>query len=361
LSGDNAGSDGTLRDASGSDSGRGGWVLSIVITVVGLLLAAAHIAWPERIQIDAVTLGLLLLAAAPWLGRIFQSVEFPGGWKLTYREFQQRVERELSEGKQQVDRLADRVQRVEQFVFSGGTPQQQDLLNRALVDFDRYMKGLGYRDDRPLPEIQVGPSESARGLPYQDYNASYLGDQNLILVGSALAEDPDVVLREYCHHILQGLIPQNPHGGGWGKEDTEAMVHGSTAIQSALADYFPCSFKGDPCYGRAAAHAFRAAFKNFDDDCLRDLSTDRDVASLGSETTPQQAGEVWAGAFWQLRSTEGAARIDSALLKSCRGVVPWPERASSLFVDRLIDALGPSGESSRVRAVFSRRGLLQRV
>jgi hypothetical protein len=358
LSGDSTRSDTTARGPSGSDPGGGGRVLGAAITITGLLLAAAHVTWPDRVQIDAATLGLLLIAAAPWLGRIFQSIEFPGGWKLTYRELQRHVERELSQGKQQVDHLADRVERVEQFVFSGGTPTQQVTLNQALIDFDRYMKSLGYRDDRALPRVQVGPSETGRDPAYEEYNAFYSGDQDLIVVGSALADDPDVVLREYCHHILQGLMPQNPAGGGWEESDTDAMAHGSTAIHSALADYFPCSFHGDPCFGRAAAQVYRSVSAEFSTECLRNLSNDRGVASLGSATTPHQAGEVWAGAFWELRESRGAPLVDRALLDACREVVPWPQPAAASFVDRLVDALGSPGNSSGVRAVFTRRGLL---
>ena len=357
MSGDTAGPDTTARGAPGSDPGGGGWVLGTAITTIGLLLAAAHLIWPRRVQLDAVTLGLLLLAAAPWLGRIFQSVEFPGGWKLTYRELQRHVERELSQGKEQVDRLADRVEHVEQFVFSGGTPRQQAELNQALIDFDGYMRRLGYRDDRPLPKVQVGPSGTGRTSDYDEYNAYYSGAENLIVVGAALADDPDVVLREYCHHLLQGLMPQDPAGGGWEETGTDAMVQGSTSIHSALADYFPCSFQGDPCFGRAAAQVYRSVFAEFTHECVRNLSNDRDVASLGSVTTPHQAGEVWAGAFWQLRETAGAAVIDRALLDACRGVVPWPGPAAGPFVDRLVDALGAQADGG-VRAVFSRRGLL---
>jgi hypothetical protein len=356
LSTDNAGFDSTPGRASGPDPGHGGWVLGTLITVAGLLLAAAHTVWPD-LQVDVITLGLLLLAITPWLGRIFQSVEFPGGWKLTYRELQRRVE----EGQQQVDRLADRVERVEQFVFSGGTPQQQGALDRALVDFDRYMKSLGYRDDRPLPKILVGSSGNAHDLPYwvdKEYGSYYFWHQHqrLIFVGSAVAGDLDRVQREYCNHMLQGLMPQNPEGGGWQRTDPD-MVHGSTSIQSALADYFPCSLKSDPCFGRASAQALKRSSRESNGECLRSLNNDRDVASLGTQPTPEEAGEIWAGAFWQLRSTLGAARVDSALLKACRWVVPWPERAS-LFVDRLIDDLSSSGAGSDVRAVFTQRGLL---
>lgn len=60
-------------------------LLAVVITVVGLSFAAARLRWPD-LKIDAVTIGLLVIAALPWLPMILESAELPGGWKLIFRE-----------------------------------------------------------------------------------------------------------------------------------------------------------------------------------------------------------------------------------------------------------------------------------
>lgn len=62
------------------------------ITVVALLVAAAHLLWPD-LTIDAITLALLTLACVPWLGPIFKSLEFPGGFKVTFPDLQSAGER----------------------------------------------------------------------------------------------------------------------------------------------------------------------------------------------------------------------------------------------------------------------------
>jgi len=61
--------------------------LQIAITAGALLLAGAHILWPKA-SIDAITITLLAIAVAPWLGGLFSALEFPGGWKVEYRELE---------------------------------------------------------------------------------------------------------------------------------------------------------------------------------------------------------------------------------------------------------------------------------
>lgn len=71
--------------------------LSISFAALGLLVT--HILRPE-LKVDAITLGLLVLAITPWLSRILQEVEFPGGWKVKFREVQ-------AAGEKVTDSLAD--------------------------------------------------------------------------------------------------------------------------------------------------------------------------------------------------------------------------------------------------------------
>lgn len=56
-----------------------------MISATALSLAALHVARPN-LAIDGKLIALLLVAIAPWLGTIFESLEFPGGWKIKYRD-----------------------------------------------------------------------------------------------------------------------------------------------------------------------------------------------------------------------------------------------------------------------------------
>ncbi|MBM4045833.1 MAG: hypothetical protein FJ279_12015 [Planctomycetes bacterium] len=60
-------------------------VLSVAVTVVAVSLAVTHMISP-RLTIDGVTGLLLVVAALPWVRRIFKSVELPGGLKVELQD-----------------------------------------------------------------------------------------------------------------------------------------------------------------------------------------------------------------------------------------------------------------------------------
>ncbi|MFI6038511.1 hypothetical protein ACIBBD_31130 [Streptomyces sp. NPDC051315] len=58
---------------------------------MAIALAVAHVIWPD-LKIDTITVLLLVAAAAPWLGEVFDSIELPGGPRLEYRRLESRIE-----------------------------------------------------------------------------------------------------------------------------------------------------------------------------------------------------------------------------------------------------------------------------
>lgn len=59
--------------------------IRIGISVISVLIIVLHISFPD-LDIDGVTLGLVILAVIPWLAPIFKSLEFPGGWKVEFQD-----------------------------------------------------------------------------------------------------------------------------------------------------------------------------------------------------------------------------------------------------------------------------------
>lgn len=57
--------------------------LKISITTISILLILVRLIWPN-INIDSITLGLLVVAVLPWLSSLIESAEFPGGWKIKF-------------------------------------------------------------------------------------------------------------------------------------------------------------------------------------------------------------------------------------------------------------------------------------
>jgi len=65
--------------------------LKYFITIVALIIVFAHLKWPA-LNIDAITVILLFIALIPWLSPLFKSIEFPGGWKVEYQEYKEKVD-----------------------------------------------------------------------------------------------------------------------------------------------------------------------------------------------------------------------------------------------------------------------------
>lgn len=72
------------------DNDRGALATRIALTAVAVALAVTHIAWPH-IRIDSITFALLIVAAVPWLHRVFKSVSTPF-LGLEFRELKQRLD-----------------------------------------------------------------------------------------------------------------------------------------------------------------------------------------------------------------------------------------------------------------------------
>jgi hypothetical protein len=65
--------------------------LRIFLTAGAVALAVVHGIWP-RLSVDGVTLGLLCVAALPWLAPIIKSIELPGFGKIELQEMKAQVE-----------------------------------------------------------------------------------------------------------------------------------------------------------------------------------------------------------------------------------------------------------------------------
>ena len=61
--------------------------IQVGISLSAIAIASIHIIRPD-LSIDAITLALFIVAIIPWLAPLFKSLEFPGGWKVECKEFE---------------------------------------------------------------------------------------------------------------------------------------------------------------------------------------------------------------------------------------------------------------------------------
>lgn len=59
--------------------------IRIVISLGAVILVAVRLIWPN-LTIDAITLGLLIVALLPWASSLIESAKFPGGWEVKFRD-----------------------------------------------------------------------------------------------------------------------------------------------------------------------------------------------------------------------------------------------------------------------------------
>lgn len=86
-----------------------GRVTAVVVSTVAVVGTAAHLIFPE-LKIDAVAVGLLVIAALPWLGYLFDSVEMPGGWRVQYRQRLERSEQDARDARDEAAKAREDAQ-----------------------------------------------------------------------------------------------------------------------------------------------------------------------------------------------------------------------------------------------------------
>jgi hypothetical protein len=224
--------------------------------------------------------------------------------------------------------------------ITASTTAQQRLeaiqisLQAMLSHYINYLDHIGF----PAAAVSMQIAEG------KEMNAWYDGKD--MFVDARLAGDVDAPRREYTHHVLYsknrlGVIDQN-----------QPMQQ----IESALADYFPCSFADRPSFGEIVAAVMNLG------PYLRNLNNSRkfdETQELGGEV--HERGEIWGGAFWELRSLLGRDLADRLLARAWQSMA-WPiaERDTARkFIDALLSNARESASDQQVTEIsttFRKRG-----
>ena len=220
------------------------------------------------------------------------------------------------------------------------TPGRQTDLQSCLDSFHAYLAKLGYQSQTGRVKVFVDPN-------LKD-NAYYEGVGNRIVLGEPFVNDTDAVFREYTHHAL---LPA--------ALDREEMTNEQQAVESGLADYFACSFNNDPLFGEKSIHMFREYPQFQGKAAIRDLDNNRSFDEAAADPEFHNVGEIWSGAFWELRKHLGQDVADKLLFSA------WPAALSSfdtnddftaIFAKTLVQT-SDGAHRRDVRAILKRRGL----
>ena len=250
---------------------------------------------------------------------------------------------EFSALQQRVETISAKVEELEKAKFepSGAlTPDLQAHLQSAFEAFQAYLIHLGYKSTAEKVTIHVDPA-------LKD-NVYY--DNQRIVLGAPLARDTDAFFREYTHHALLSGV------------DYAALSEDQRAVESGLADYFPCSFNHDPLFGEKSIHLFRKYPGMAKKKAIRVLNNHRKFTEAAAQRGHHDVGEIWGGVLWELRGILGIEAADQMAFSAWEAMLPI-EKAGNFkltFAKQLTQEarkLTDGDQSSEVVEVLKRRGL----
>lgn len=243
----------------------------------------------------------------------------------------------------EVKQLTIKVDRIEQKVgFSPSskvTPATKRELEASFYQFQGYLQKLGFRPKHGQVEIDIRDV-----MPSDGILAYYEDKHRRMVINRRYADDADLLYREYMHHVLY------PDGL---PRDSGEKLWAYYAVESALATYFSCSYKGRPSYAEKAMEG-----KGWNLESSRSFKElHPDVGSAMMVGT-----EVWGSAFWEMRKLLGQSAADSLLFKTWFDFRPEEasDQGSIAFARKLlerIDRFEGGKYASKVRAIFAKRDL----
>ncbi|OGO28061.1 MAG: hypothetical protein A2Z16_04185 [Chloroflexi bacterium RBG_16_54_18] len=225
------------------------------------------------------------------------------------------------------------------------TTDLQRRLEAAFTGFQNYFRELGYKPSGKPVGVRVDSQ-------FTD-NAYYEGSGNRIVLGANFAHDPDVLYREFSHHVLF-----HPYQGVAQREED---IRG---IESGLADYFPCSYTDDPRLGEQVAPILQKLYGegSFNKPYIRNLDNAMKFSDLPPKAPEQLTGEVWGGAFWEMRRLLGQEKADRLLFSTWRDFMESDtvKKTDQAFVGLLLQAIQVQDNeaiSKQIKRIFEQRGL----
>jgi len=199
-----------------------------------------------------------------------------------------------------------------------------------ILRYSRYLEGMGFPDlnhrVRLVPFSKEGP------LPVEAGNddAQAIKDgwlsfykHGLLFVRMDVIDHPYFPLREYTHYALEQAL------GG---------VTRVNEVESGLADYLSLSFLELPDLAQATSYSYLPSLESDSSRLKRDMPYREDDPSY-----VQDAGHVWAAAFWHCQKDIGRPLMANILLRAWTNT--FQERGDRELLDKFHVAVVNSAEA----------------
>lgn len=172
---------------------------------------------------------------------------------------------------------------TEKLGFAQGAlaPDAQRLLQEQFAKFQAFVVGLGYVPGTAEIKVEVLTDGKAGTMAYYSNGRIY--------VAKEAVNDPEVIYREYLHHVLYSKIGLTNVGPE------------RSALESGLADYFVASYAG-------SSKIYQQSFGT-----PLNLNEAKNIKPVTGHEDRFPVGNSWAALFFQLRQTIGRDTIDKAV------------------------------------------------
>jgi hypothetical protein len=221
----------------------------MIISLIALAAIAARLVWPTLI-IDHVTLGLLILAALPWLAPLIKSIEVPGIGKVELQEIKQQTQEAKGAAQSATQKaelaLAGTYQKAEGYSKSlASRSAEEELEEEELVDLVKEYNNI--RATQPSGDARTSAmttvvSKMIRLFPnLKSFNIDEQleeSDQGKRLAAYAyLYANPDFAhLENLVNSVTQ--IEDKPFGQYWGIQAIGKVLgnRGNTEVSKEILD-----------------------------------------------------------------------------------------------------------------------------
>jgi len=185
-----------------------------IITLGALALLVARLVWPD-VKVDAVAIGLFVVAALPWLASILESAKLPGGWEIKFRNLQ-RAGQQVVSGASAVSETATRGGSLSEGI---ATSDPNLALVALRIEIERRLRAIARQYELPEERSLLRVFRRLREREILE-EASLSGLEELVMAGNQAAHGARVESHvaewaaEYGPQILATLDAKLTGNGG---------------------------------------------------------------------------------------------------------------------------------------------------
>ena len=243
-----------------------------------------------------------------------------------------------------INELKSAVKNVEFKESSTLTKGLKSKLDIALKAYVEYAAKVGFKGLADGRTYSIKIDETIKD------NAYYVKDEGIV-ISANLAGDPEYLISEFTWMLLN-QSNEKIYERFFDEEIGEHLA----GFGHGLKFYFPSSYDNNPVVGRAfGALTGRLLEKKKG---LFDLSV---FKPFEYEREPHALGELWGGAFWEIREKIGSAKADRLFFETWRRLkLPGTPTHAKFFVDAVIETnkdINANGNAKEITEAFTRRNL----